>query len=235
MPSFRYELRVHAQHAGLAGTLCIAGIDEVGRGPLAGPVVAGVAVIDRALAKRKLLRLIDDSKKLVREDREAAYAAMTASGCVRFAVGEASVEEIDSINILQATFLAMRRALQAMAEQPDIVLIDGNQVPPELGCRAETIVGGDARSYSIAAASIFAKVTRDRYMCRLAETFPGYGWETNVGYKSPAHLAALKRLGPTPHHRRSFAPVRACLGEPVIGDAVAAEAVAEEISEEIHD
>ena len=102
-----------------------------------------------------------------------------------------------------------------MAEQPDIVLIDGNQVPPELGCRAETIVGGDARSYSIAAASIFAKVTRDRYMCRLAESFPGYGWETNVGYKSPAHLAALKRLGPTLHHRRSFAPVRACLGEPV--------------------
>ena len=175
MPSFRYELRVHAQHAGLAGTLCIAGIDEVGRGPLAGPVVAGVAVIDRTLAKRKLLRLIDDSKKLVRENREKAYAAMTASGCVRFAVGEASVEEIDSINILQATFLAMRRALQAMAEQPDIVLIDGNQVPPQLGCKAETIVGGDARSYSIAAASIFAKVTRDRYMCRLPRPFRAMG------------------------------------------------------------
>ena len=209
MPSFRYELRVHEQHAPPEGTLCIAGIDEVGRGPLAGPVVAGVAVIDRTLARRKLLRLIDDSKKLVREDRETAYEAMIGSGAVRFAVGEASVAEIDSINILQATFLAMRRALQALAEQPDIVLIDGNQVPPELGCRAETIVGGDARSYSIAAASIFAKVTRDRYMCRLAEAFPGYGWETNVGYKSPAHLAALKRLGPTPHHRRSFAPVRA--------------------------
>jgi ribonuclease HII len=235
MPSFRYELRVHEQHAGpvqpgqAAVSLCIAGIDEVGRGPLAGPVVAGVAVIDRTLAKRKLLRLIDDSKKLVRDDREKAYEAMVASGCVRFSVGEASVEEIDSINILQATFLAMRRALQAMAEQPDIVLIDGNQVPPQLGCRAETIVGGDARSYSIAAASIFAKVTRDRYMCRLAETFPGYGWETNVGYKSPAHLAALKRLGPTPHHRRSFAPVRACLGEPVIGEA--AEATAEEMND----
>ncbi len=222
MPSFRYELRVQEQHAS-AGSLCIAGIDEVGRGPLAGPVVAAVAVIDRAVAKRKLLRLIDDSKKLVREDRETAYAAMVASGCVRFAVGEASVEEIDSINILQATFLAMRRALQGLAEQPDIVLIDGDRVPPELGCRAETIVGGDARSYSIAAASIFAKVTRDRYMCRLAETFPGYGWETNVGYKSPAHLAALKRLGPTPHHRRSFAPVRACLGEPVVAEAIAEE------------
>jgi ribonuclease HII len=234
MPSFRYELRVHEQHAGPAGTLCIAGIDEVGRGPLAGPVVAGVAVIDRSLAKRKLLRLIDDSKKLVREDREKAYEAMTASGCVRFSVGEASVEEIDTINILQATFLAMRRALQGLAEPPDIVLIDGDRLPPALGCRAETIVGGDARSYSIAAASIFAKVTRDRYMCRLAETFPGYGWETNVGYKSPAHLAALKRLGPTPHHRRSFAPVRACLGEPVAAIPEEA-ATAEEISEEIHD
>jgi ribonuclease HII len=231
MPSFRYELRVHEQHAGQLqpgqpGSLCIAGIDEVGRGPLAGPVVAGVAVIDRTLAKRKLLRLIDDSKKLVREEREEAYAAMIASGCVRFAVGEASVEEIDTVNILQATFLAMRRALQAMAALPDIVLIDGNQVPPELGCRAETIVGGDARSYSIAAASIFAKVTRDRYMCGLAESFPGYGWETNVGYKSPAHLRALKALGPTPHHRRSFAPVRACLGEPV---PMPAEAIAEEM------
>jgi ribonuclease HII len=219
MPSFRYEMRVHEQHAGDAGSLCIAGIDEVGRGPLAGPVVAAVAVIDRGVAKRKLLRLIDDSKKLVREDRETAYDAMIASGCVRFAVGEASVEEIDTINILQATFLAMRRALQGLAQAPDIVLIDGNQVPPALGCRAETIVGGDARSYSIAAASIFAKVTRDRYMCRLAESFPGYGWETNVGYRSPDHLAALKRLGPTPHHRRSFAPVRAHFEPPLIADA----------------
>ena len=219
MPSFRYEMRCEGER----GSIRIAGIDEVGRGPLAGPVMAAVAVIDRTLARRKLLRLIDDSKKLVLEDREKAYEAMIGSGAVRFAVGEASVAEIDSINILQATFLAMRRALQALAEQPDIVLIDGNQVPPELGCQAETIVGGDAASYSIAAASIFAKVTRDRYMCRLAEAFPGYGWETNVGYKSPAHLAALKRLGPTPHHRRSFAPVRACLGEPVVAEAIAEE------------
>jgi ribonuclease HII len=207
MPSFRYEVRCAE-----AGALCIAGIDEVGRGPLAGPVVAAVAVIDRSAAKRKLLRLIDDSKKLIREEREQAYEAMIASGLVRYAVGEASVEEIDQVNILQATFLAMRRALKAMAEQshqvlPDLVLIDGDRVPPELGCRAETIVGGDARSYSIAAASIFAKVTRDRYMCGLAASFPGYGWETNVGYKTPEHLRALNSLGPTPHHRRSFAPV----------------------------
>jgi ribonuclease HII len=202
MPSFRYEMRCTE-----AGAVRIAGIDEVGRGPLAGPVVAAVAVIDRSVAKRKLLRLIDDSKKLTLEEREEAYAAMLASGAVRYAVGEASVEEIDAINILQATFLAMRRALQGMADQPDLVLIDGDRVPPGLSCRAETIVGGDARSYSIAAASIIAKVTRDRYMRGLAASFPGYGWETNVGYRSPDHLAALNRLGPTMHHRRSFTPV----------------------------
>jgi ribonuclease HII len=215
MPSFRHEKRCEGE----LGALRIAGIDEVGRGPLAGPVVAAVALIDRNLAKRRLLRLIDDSKKLVLEDREAAYDAMVASGCVRFALGEASVEEIDSINILQATFLAMRRALAALAEAPDLVLIDGNQVPPALGCRAETIVGGDARSYSIAAASIFAKVTRDRYMHALAGSFPGYGWETNRGYSSEEHLDALKRLGPTPHHRRSFAPVRAHFEPPLFADA----------------
>jgi ribonuclease HII len=210
MPSFRHEKRCAE-----AGAILIAGIDEVGRGPLAGPVVAAVAVIDRAVAKRRLLRLIDDSKKLTPDEREDAYAAIVESGVVRYAVGEASVEEIDTINILQATFLAMRRALQAMTEQPDLVLIDGNRAPPELGCRAETIVGGDARSYSIAAASIIAKVTRDRYMRGLAAAFPGYGWETNVGYARPEHLAALTRLGPTAHHRRSFAPVRLVL-EPAL-------------------
>ena len=200
MPSFRYELRCEGR---------VAGIDEAGRGPLAGPVVAAVAVIDRSAAKRKLLKLIDDSKKLALENREEAYTAMIASGLVQFAVAEASVEEIDRINILQATFLAMRRALEALAHQPDIVLIDGNQVPPRLACRAETIVDGDAHSYSIAAASIFAKVTRDRYMAKLAEAFPGYGWERNRGYGSREHLDALDRLGLTPHHRTSFAPVRA--------------------------
>lgn len=202
MPSFRHELR-----GAESGALRVAGVDEVGRGPLAGPVVAAVAAIDRALAGRKLLRLIDDSKKLAPQEREAAFDAIVASGAVRFALGEASVEEIDRINILQATYLAMRRALQAMAEPPDLLLIDGNRVPPGLHCTAEAIVGGDAVSYSIAAASIVAKVTRDRHMRALAVTFPGYGWETNVGYGSERHLLALERLGPTPHHRRSFAPV----------------------------
>lgn len=198
MPSFRFELRCEGR---------VAGIDEAGRGPLAGPVYAAAAVIDRTRVARKLLRMIDDSKKLTLEQREEAYEAMIASGVVQFAVGEASVEEIDRVNILQATYLAMRRAVQALAEQPEVVLVDGNRVPPQLGCRAETIVGGDAHSYSIAAASIFAKVTRDRYMHALALTYPGYGWETNRGYGSQQHLEALSLLGPTPHHRRSFAPV----------------------------
>ena len=200
MPSFRFELRCEGR---------VAGIDEAGRGPLAGPVYAAAAVIDRTRAARKLLRMIDDSKKLSHEQREEAYEAMVVSGVVQFAVAEASVEEIDRINILQATFLAMRRALQALSEQPEVVLVDGNRAPPQLGCRAETIVGGDAHSYSIAAASIFAKVARDRYMTKLAETFPGYGWESNRGYGSAQHLDALTLLGPTPHHRMSFAPLRA--------------------------
>ncbi len=198
MPSFRFELRCEGR---------VAGVDEAGRGPLAGPVYAAAAVIDRTRVARKLLRMIDDSKKLTLEQREEAYEAMIASGVVQFAVGEASVEEIDRINILQATYLAMRRAVQALVEQPEVVLVDGNRVPPQLGCRAETIVGGDAHSYSIAAASIFAKVTRDRYMHALALAYPGYGWETNRGYGSQQHLEALSLLGPTPHHRRSFAPV----------------------------
>jgi len=198
MPSFRFELRCEGR---------VAGIDEAGRGPLAGPVYAAAAVIDRTRAARKLLRMIDDSKKLTLEQREEAYEAMIASGVVQFAVAEASVEEIDRVNILQATYMAMRRAVQALVERPEVVLVDGNRAPPQLGCRAETIVGGDAHSYSIAAASIFAKVTRDRYMHALAVTYPGYGWETNRGYGSQQHLEALSLLGPTPHHRRSFAPV----------------------------
>ena len=202
MPSFRFELRCHERGEGR-----VAGIDEAGRGPLAGPVYAAAAVIDRTRAARKLLRMIDDSKKLTLEQREEAYEAMIASGVVQFAVAEASVEEIDRVNILQATYLAMRRAVQALVEQPEVVLVDGNRAPPQLGCRAETIVGGDAHSYSIAAASIFAKVTRDRHMTALAAMFPGYGWETNRGYGSAQHLQALELLGPTPHHRMSFAPV----------------------------
>jgi ribonuclease HII len=198
MPSFEIERRFEG---------AVAGIDEAGRGPLAGPVFAAAAMIDRARVDEGLLAMIDDSKKLTLARREAAHEAMVASGVVEFAVAEASVEEIDRLNILQATFLAMRRALAALAVSPALALVDGNRVPPGLGCRAETVVGGDARSYSIAAASIFAKVARDRHMASLAAAFPGYGWERNRGYGSAQHLEALKLLGPTPHHRMSFAPL----------------------------
>ncbi len=198
MPSFDHEKRCAGR---------VAGVDEAGRGPLAGPVYAAAAVIDRVRAPRSLLKLIDDSKKLTHARREKACEAMVLSGVVQYAVAEASVEEIDRLNILQATFLAMRRAVEALSERPDVALIDGNRVPPGLACRAETIVGGDAHSYSIAAASIFAKVARDRCMDGLAAAFPGYGWERNRGYGSAQHLQALKLLGPTPHHRMSFAPL----------------------------
>jgi ribonuclease HII len=197
MPSFSHEKR----QSGI-----VAGIDEVGRGPLAGPVVAAAAIIDRERAPRSLLKLIDDSKKLTEAHRETAYQAMVASGCVTWAVAEASVAEIDAINILQATFLAMRRAFGALALRPHCVLVDGNKAPPGIACAAECIVGGDGVSYSIAAASILAKVTRDRQMARLAEQFPGYGWESNRGYGSADHFEALRQLGPTPHHRMSFSP-----------------------------
>ena len=203
---FRHERKLRA-----AGFSSIAGIDEAGRGALAGPVVAAAAILPEKFRHKRL----NDSKQLLPERREEIYHDLTTNHSITLAIGVVAAPEIDAINILRATFLAMRRALQAMAEQPDLVLIDGNQVPPELGCRAETIIGGDARSYSIAAASIIAKVTRDRYMRGLAASFPGYGWETNVGYRSPEHLAALNRLGATAHHRRSFAPVRMVL-EPTL-------------------
>lgn len=197
MPSFEYEDRCEG---------IVAGIDEAGRGPLAGPVVAAAVVIDRALLKRGVLKRIDDSKKLTPAQREAAFAAMRDSGAVRYAIGVAEVEEIDRINILQATFLAMRRALETLDPSPVVALVDGNQ-RPAVRCRTEMVIGGDAASYSIAAASIVAKVTRDRLMSELARTFPVYGWDTNRGYGSAAHLAALAAHGPTPHHRKSFAPV----------------------------
>ena len=204
MPSFEFETRVSG---------IVAGIDEVGRGPLAGPVVAAAAIIDRARAPASLLKLIDDSKKLSEARRETAYEAMIASGCVGYAIAEASVAEIDRINILQATFLAMRRALAALAERPDRVLVDGNKVPPDLGCAGECIVGGDSVSYSIAAASILAKVTRDRQMRAFDRQFPGYGFAEHKGYGTPAHLAAIAKLGPCAIHRRSFAPLRVEQGE----------------------
>jgi len=179
----------------------VCGIDEAGRGPLAGPVVAAAAVIDMARCPQGL----NDSKALTHAARERLHAELL--GCADIGVGIASVEEIDRINILQATMLAMGRALDALKTAPAFALIDGNRVP-KLPCSARAIVKGDGRVLSIAAASIVAKVTRDRMMLALAADHPGYGWEKNMGYGTPEHLNALSRLGLTPHHRRSFAPVR---------------------------
>jgi ribonuclease HII len=154
---------------------------------------------------------LDDSKKLTPRRRAALFDAVRASAAV--GVGIASVEEIDALNILRANDLAMCRAIEALQPTPEAALIDGNRVPPGLPCRARALVGGDGRSLSIAAASIVAKVTRDRIMEELAQAHPGYGWERNMGYGTPQHRAALTRLGVTPHHRRSFRPIHNILCE----------------------
>jgi len=182
----------------------VAGVDEAGRGPLAGPVVAAAAVIDEARLGPTLSLRIDDSKKLKPSARLEIFTEL--AGCARIAIGAASVAEIDRFNILGATMLAMRRAVLSLGILPDLALIDGNRTP-ELPCPAEAVIGGDARCLSIAAASIAAKVVRDRIMASLAARHPGFGWERNAGYGTVAHREALARLGPTAHHRRSFAPV----------------------------
>jgi ribonuclease HII len=196
MPNF-------AREAALGGLVC--GIDEVGRGPLAGPVVAAAVIIDRSRMPRSLRTGIDDSKKLTAEEREEYAAALRS--CAVIALGAASVGEIDRINILRASLLAMRRAVAALRERPTVALVDGNQAPL-LPCPVHTVVGGDGLSLSIAAASIVAKVARDRLMQRLALRYEGYGWTTNVGYATAEHQAAIVRLGLTPHHRLSFQPAR---------------------------
>ena len=177
----------------------IAGVDEAGRGPLAGPVVAAAVVLcDGGIAG------LDDSKKLSAKKRGVLEAAIKAS--CRWSVGMASVEEIDEINILQATMLAMTRAVDGLTKEPRNVLVDGNRLP-KWRYRAEAIIGGDALHPCISAASIIAKEHRDRLMVEAAARFPGYGWASNKGYGSAQHMAALRELGPTPLHRRSFAPV----------------------------
>jgi ribonuclease HII len=183
----------------------VAGVDEAGRGPLAGPVLAAATIIDTRCITEDLLSAIDDSKRLTPACREAVFAALPA--CAQIGIGAASVAEIDALNILQATMLAMRRAVAALRVVPDLVLVDGNRVPPALPCAAQPVVGGDGISISIAAASIVAKVVRDRAMARLALRHPGFGWEHNAGYGTADHRSALEMLGPTQHHRRSFAPV----------------------------
>lgn len=195
----------------------VAGVDEVGRGPLAGPVVAAAVVFPTGVP-RKLAALLDDSKKLSAGQRLAAFAALRASGRAEIGIGAASVAEIDRLNILHASLLAMCRAVARLPAMPDLALVDGNQ-KPALACPVQCVVGGDARCLSIAAASIVAKVVRDRAMLRLATRFPGYGWETNAGYATATHRAALRQLGPTRHHRPGFFSVAQLSLELVAPDA----------------
>jgi len=187
-----------------AFTGAVAGIDEVGRGPWAGPVVACAVVIHRDRLSPGLAAALDDSKKLSAERRETLFQQLLS--CCDHGLGEASVREIDDLNILQASMLAMRRAFDRLPRSADVALVDGNRAP-DLPCPVETVIKGDSRSLSIAAASVIAKVTRDRMMQTLALTFPGYGWETNAGYGTAAHRTGLERQGITEHHRRSFAPI----------------------------
>lgn len=197
------ELRSDLEEALWArGCRHVAGVDEVGRGPLAGPVVAAAVI----LLPEAIPTGLNDSKKLSLKRREALLPVIQQS-CL-WAIGEASVEEIDEINILQASMLAMSRAVAALPKIPDHVLVDGNRLPPGLTCPATPVIGGDARSPAIAAASIVAKIWRDDVMKKAAAEYPGYGWETNAGYPTKCHKSALQNLGPTPLHRRSFKPVR---------------------------
>ena len=201
----RYEKKAYKN-----GAEIIAGIDEAGRGPLAGPVVAAAAILPRTFRRHKTLT---DSKQLTEQQREDIYAELTTLPEFYWAVGVSDVEVIDHYNILRATWRAMQIALDNLYIHPDHVLVDGLRVPL-MDVTQTAIVKGDAKSYSIAAASIIAKVTRDRMMLKIHEQFPQYNFAQHKGYGTPEHLAALARFGPSPVHRKSFAPVRQAI-EPV--------------------
>ena len=193
------------------GTQVIAGVDEAGRGPLAGPVVAAAVVLPQAWRDGgfdERLRDLNDSKQLSAAQREAFYAILTAHSDIRFGIATVDAAVIDRINILQATHRAMNEALARLQPPPEHVLVDGRPVK-SLRYPQTALVKGDARSYSIAAASVLAKVTRDRLMLEFDRQFPGYGFAEHKGYGTPQHLAAIAKLGPCPIHRRSFAPLKA--------------------------
>ncbi len=195
-PDFSEEMRLIK-----SGAAIIAGVDEVGRGPLAGPVTAAAVVLN----SKDIPAGLNDSKKLSIKSREAL--AIEVHARARVSIAHASVEEIDALNILRASHLAMERAVAGLGIAVDHALIDGNMIPKALICSATALVKGDARSVSISAASIVAKVMRDRIMVDLAQQHPGYGWERNAGYPTKVHREALLKLGVTPHHRRSFRTV----------------------------
>lgn len=210
MPTFKFERAVLKREPGAV----VAGVDEVGCAPLAGPVMAAAVILDQKKLPKVLRQGLDDSKKLSLERREEYYALLLSCGAAVIGVGRAEVHEIDSLNILYASQLAWRRAVESLGCMVSVALIDGNRTPKNFPCTVETIVKGDGKSLSIAAASVIAKVTRDRYMKDLALTHPGYGWETNVGYPTKTHRDAIIRIGLTPHHRRSFGLVKAQLAPP---------------------
>ena len=177
---------------------CICGVDEAGRGPLAGPVYAAAVILPRGL----VIEGLNDSKKLTEKRREALYDVIVEQA-VAYGIGSADEKEIDEINILQATFLAMRRAIAQLAVRPDLALIDGNR-ESDFGVPAQTVIGGDGKSANIAAASILAKVTRDRVMLEYAREYPQYGFDVHKGYGTKRHYEALREFGPCPIHRQSF-------------------------------
>ena len=195
-PDYSFEARAHKNNFAH-----VAGVDEVGRGPLAGPVVAAAVILDPANIPAGL----NDSKKLTARKRDILYDQIMNLADV--CIAEATVAEIDIHNILRASHIAMVRAIRGLKQPADHALIDGNMIPRDLDVSAETIVKGDGRSLSIAAASIVAKVWRDRHMVDLAQQFPGYGWDKNAGYPTAQHKLGLEQFGVTPHHRRSFKPI----------------------------
>jgi ribonuclease HII len=199
MPSFAHE-KLHGFYEGKI----VCGVDEAGRGPLAGPVMAAAVILPADLP-RDVKKEIRDSKKMTPLQRENLFAPLTQ--LCKYSIAEASVVEIARLNILWASMLAMRRAIEGLKTAVDVALIDGNRAPDPLACKTVTIVEGDDKSLSIAAASILAKVARDCFMKELAARHPGYGWEHNFGYGTPGHIAALRHLGPTDWHRAGFQPV----------------------------
>ena len=196
LPNFEFETKLHKQ-----GYQNVAGVDEVGRGPLAGPVYAAAVI----LGPGKIPTGLNDSKKLSGKNRNSVLESILEYADI--SIASASEREIEQINILQASHLAMVRAVAGLKKKPDYVLVDGNLIPQDLRIPATAVIKGDARSLSIAAASIVAKVKRDLVMSDLAQHYPGYGWEKNSGYPTTEHLKALQDLGVTPHHRRTFKPV----------------------------
>lgn len=210
MPDFSVEQSILEHAIDLLMPPCaglIAGVDEAGRGPWAGPVVAAVVIFPDLKISKYLAENLNDSKKISTSKRKHLFEKLHESGAF-IGVGQASVQEIDELNILQATFLAMRRAIADLPVPPVYALVDGNREPPEFPCPVRTLVKGDALSLSVAAASIVAKVTRDKIMADLAQQFPFYAWEKNAGYGTAAHEKGLRDYGICVHHRKSFEPIK---------------------------